>query len=94
MLTFLSIKSPSLLSKKERTANCVTSLLCSGPFKSLSPSPMSSDISLIVTSESVKLKLSSSVIVTLFLNWILPVLFSAVIKSPTKKSPNSFVPDV
>ena len=91
--TLLSIKSPSLFAKKLLAAFCVIKRVSDAPPGSLSPSPGSTDIASITTSETASFSAESSPTVTVFLNVMLPVLFSATIKSPTLKSPSSLVPE-
>ena len=91
--TVLSTKPPSLLLINDLIANCVVKRASLGPPISSSPKFTSVEISSIATSLKLSFKASSSSTCTLFLNVMLPVLLNAVIKSPTLKSPSSFVPD-
>ena len=93
--TCLSIKSPSLFSKKLLIANCVINLELLGPPISLSPNSISPEIALTTIPElRLRLNESSSPILTLFLKSMLPVLLYARTKFPTLKSPISFVPEL
>ena len=63
------------------------------PPGSLSPRPGSSLIKSITISPTAKRSASNCATETLLVKLTLPVLFSALIKSPTLKSPSSLVPD-
>ena len=74
VLTCLSIKSPNLLAKNERIANCVVSRALDAPPTSSSPNPTSVDIAVIEISDRLSFRAVNSLTETLLLNTMLPVL--------------------
>ena len=93
VLTALSMNPPSLFDKNVRIANCVVSRLLLAPPGSLSPNPTSSLIKSITMLPTARRSASNCATDTLLVKLTLPVLFSALIKSPTLKSPSSLVPE-